>query len=174
MKPTRTQFEAVLHAAEGLLEARAGQMVSAEEWDALDAAVSACREPRSGDRQESFAIDASGALVRSVVPVRGEPYQHRCDKAVFEAVAHLAQEARQPFTIEDLHGAANAVPGTNATWTQVAVAYAFLRERGILVPAGRRRHAVAGADAYLDAMTEYHALREKGPGGDRPVPARVH
>ncbi|MCA9307735.1 MAG: hypothetical protein KDA16_14490, partial [Phycisphaerales bacterium] len=63
----------MLHASEGLLAARAGQMVTADEWEAPDAAVSACRAQQPGDRDERFAIDASGALVRSVVPVRGEP-----------------------------------------------------------------------------------------------------
>jgi hypothetical protein len=34
----------------------------------------------------------------------------------------------------------------------------------VVVPAGGRNHAAAGNAAFEDAMTEYHALREKCPG----------
>ena len=54
-------------------------------------------------RDETFRIDRIGMLVRSVVPRRGKPYDHRCN---------------YPATI----------------------------------------------DVFLDAMTEYHALREKMTG----------
>ena len=42
-------LEAVLRAAERLLEARQDQMVTADEWDALHAAVAACRGRRADD-----------------------------------------------------------------------------------------------------------------------------
>ena len=43
----------------------------------------------------------------------------------------------------------------------VNTAFAFLQERGIVVPGHRRTHVSASRDVYLDAMTEYHALRER-------------
>ncbi|MBX3408220.1 MAG: hypothetical protein KF869_15825, partial [Phycisphaeraceae bacterium] len=102
-------------------------------------------------------VDATRALVRSVVPMRGEPYQHRCPEDAFEAVAYAVAEATSPFNLEDLRHAAN-IP-----WTQAAVAFAFLKERSVVVPADGRNHAAAGATPYEDAMVEFHALREKGP-----------
>jgi hypothetical protein len=106
---------------------------------------------------ETFTVE-DGYLVRRVVPVRGEPYQHRCPAAAFEAVAFAAREAEGGFTLTDL------VRVTGMPSTQVAVALAFLKERGIVVPTGGKRHQANGQAVHLDAMTEYHALREKGPG----------
>jgi len=59
--------------------------------------------------------------------------------------------------LEDLRRA------TDAPWTQAAVAFAFLKERGVVAPRHGRTHATAGSAAFEDAMTEYHALWEKGP-----------
>ena len=42
MPPTTEQLLAVLHAASTLLERRADQMLTNEEWDALDRAVANC------------------------------------------------------------------------------------------------------------------------------------
>ena len=151
-----SRLYAVLDAAIALLEAREDKMLTADEWDALQHAVTACREPPASERAETFRVDERGHLVRVVVPKRGEPYEHRCERDTFEAIAHAADEAGEPFTLEDLRRAADA------PWTQAAVAFAFLKERGVVVPAGGRRHAAAGSAAFEDAMTEYHALREKG------------
>ena len=160
MQATRAQLDALLDAAERLLNAREVQMLTTEEWDALEHAVAACNEPPANERTETFTVDATAggrALVRSVVPMKGEPYQHRCPEDAFEAVAHAVAEATSPFNLEDLRHAAN-IP-----WTQAAVAFAFLKERSVVVPAGGRNHAAAGATPYEDAMIEFHALREKGP-----------
>ena len=46
MPETLANLEAVLKAAEALLEAREDQMVTAVEWDALRSAAAACRDPR--------------------------------------------------------------------------------------------------------------------------------
>ena len=89
--------------------------------------------------------------------MKGEPYQHRCPEDAFEAVAHAVAEATSPFNLEDLRHAAN-IPVT-----QAAVAFAFLKERSVVVLAGGRNHAAAGAAPYENAMVEFHALREKGP-----------
>ncbi len=157
MQATRAQLEALLDAAERLLNAREVQMLTTEEWDALEHAAAACNEPPSDERTETFSVDATRALVRSVVPTKGEPYQHRCPEDAFEAVAGAVAEATSPFNLEDLRNAAN-IP-----WSQAAVAFAFLKERSVVIPAGGRNHAAAGTTPCEDAMTEFHALREKGP-----------
>ena len=40
----------------------------------------------STKRAEAFRIDPDGCLVRSVVPRRGQPYEHRCTKLAFERI----------------------------------------------------------------------------------------
>lgn len=108
------------------------------------------------EREESFRIEG-GLLIRSVIPARGrEPYEHSCEQAVYEEVAHTITEREgESFTMEDIRAA------TGHPWTQVAVAMAFLKERGCIVPSIRRKHNAAGDDVHLDAMIEWHALREK-------------
>ena len=113
------------------------------------------------ERIESFRVE-DGFLVRRVTPKRGEPYEHRCTLATYEAVAHAIDElAGQPFTGEQVQERAD-LPST-----QVFTALAFLRDRGCLEPAHGRRHraaaSIAGGGVHLDAITEFHALREKGP-----------
>ena len=51
--------------------------------------------------------------------------------------------------------------GRDVTFTNVAVALAFLRERSILDVRYRRNYAATDA-VHLDAMTEFHALAENG------------
>jgi len=152
---------AVIDAAAALLAARENQMLTSEEWDALASAVDACREPEPSERTEDFAVEHDH-LVRRVVPApgRGDPYEHRCSKDSFEAVASAVDEAAGPFNLEDLRREAGL------PWTQAAVAFAFLKERGVVVPVHGRSHAAAGSGAYEDAMIEWHALREGAPGSD--------
>lgn len=109
-------------------------------------------------RDESFTVDREGALVRSVVPRRGRPYQHRCLPETLQAVAHTIDiAAGGAFTIEGI------VEAEGLPFTQVATAVAFMKERGCVITEGRRIYA-AGRCLYEDAMIEYHAQREKGPG----------
>lgn len=144
----------VLRAAEVVLAARENQMLTSEEWDALQHAVAAATQPIDGPN-ETFSVRES-VLTRSVVPKRGTPYQHTCDKDVFEAVAHAIDELNgATFTYEEVRQT------LDAPFTQVAVAIAYLRERGIIDTAQRRRSAAATNDVYLDAMIEWHALREE-------------
>lgn len=49
---------------------------------------------------------------------------------------------------------------TGLPFTRVATAMAFLRERGIIEMRYPRRNYAATGMAHLDAMVEYHALRE--------------
>jgi len=113
------------------------------------------QQPRPS-RAESFRVDTGGNLVRAVVPRRGGPYEHRCTRWAFERVCHRFDEHGEGDTVETIAEA------TEIPVTQTAVALAFLLERGI-VTTERRRNYPATGDVHLDAMTEYHALREKGP-----------
>ena len=107
------------------------------------------------ERIESFEV-TDGHLVRKVVPVRGERYEHRCPKASFEQVAHAIDEAGDAsFTLETI------VECENLPFTQVAVALAFLKERGIVETRYRRNYSATDS-VHLDAMTEFYALAENG------------
>lgn len=140
-------LHSVLHAARSLLEARENQMITSEEWDALKHAVAAATQPLDGPN-EIFAV-CENVLTRSMVPKRGTPYQHTCDKDVFEAVAHAIDELNgASFTYEEIR------QHIDAPFTQVAVAVAFLRERGCIDTAQRRRSVASTSDVYLDAMIE--------------------
>lgn len=144
----------VFNAVQTLLEARENQMVTSEEWDALEHAVAACTQPPA--REEAFTI-AENILTRHVVPItgRGKPYAHTCDLGVFENVAHAIDElSGASFTFEVIRDA------TNAPFSQVAVAIAFLKERGCVVPTQRRHHAAATESVHLDALVEWHALAQ--------------
>lgn len=107
----------------------------------------------STPRVETFAV-TDGHLVRRVVPPRGQPYQHRCPRVSFAQVAHAIDEhGVEAFTLETL------VHREGLPFTQVAVALAFLKERGI-VETRYRQNYTATDGAHLDAMTEFHALAE--------------
>ncbi len=111
-------------------------------------------------RDETFAV-LDGHLVRKVIPVRGQPYEHRCPLAAFEQIAHAAGAlGEQGFTLQEVVAHERSA-GRDVTFTQVAVALAFLRERSILDVRYRRNYA-ARTGVHLDAMTEYHALAENG------------
>ena len=146
-------FESLLDAATRLLAARADQMLTDEEWEALQDAVDACTPPDA--RTESFRIDRSnGDLVRSVVPTKGKPYEHRCTLDNYERIAHFINDQKgDPVTIEKI-AETEVVP-----MTQVAVALAFLKERGTIQPVHGRKHAAATEDVHTDAMLEYHFLK---------------
>lgn len=146
----------VLATAEAVLAAREAEMLTTDEWDALEHAVAAATQPPPDQRDENFSIEDS-TLIRRVVPRRGAPYEHRCDKDSYEAVAYTIDElGDEPFVLDDLRAR------TGVPWTQVAVALAFMKERGCVVPVHGRKHRAAGRTVLEDAMTEWHALREKG------------
>jgi len=115
---------------------------------------------------ETFIVDGpSGALLRRVVPKRGKPYEHACTKAVYEDVAGAIDCLELGgFTLESVIATiGGGIAARTPPCTQVAVAIAFMKERGCIVPARGRKHVAATDDVYLDAMIEYHALREKKP-----------
>ena len=106
-------------------------------------------------RDETFTM-LDGHLVRAVAPARGKPYRHRCPLASFERVAHAIDETGgDGFTLETL------VEHEDLPFTQVAVALAFMKERGCVTTRYRRSYAATDG-VHLDAMTEYHALAENG------------
>jgi len=106
---------------------------------------------------EHFRVDDQGALVRTRIGTGGHRYEHRCSLETLRAVAHhFDGRDSDQRTLNQIAGA------ERVAWTQAAVALAFLKERGIVERHGDANHA-ASNDCYLDAMTEYHALREKGP-----------
>jgi DNA-binding transcriptional ArsR family regulator len=109
---------------------------------------------RTRERTESFSVDRAGMLVRAVTPRRGKAYEHRCEFDTLKDVAHRFDEYGQGDTVETI---AEAI---DVPITQVATALAFLLERGI-VTVEHRRNYPATIDVCLDAMTEYHALREQ-------------
>ncbi len=106
--------------------------------------------------EETFRVE-NGMLVRAVVPARGTPYEHRCRLAAYETVARAIDEAGEaPVALEAL------VAATGLPHTQVNVAFAFMKERGCVVPAHGRRHKAASTFVFEDALIEYHALAEGG------------
>ena len=106
-------------------------------------------------RVETFVVE-DNHLVRMVVPQRGRPYEHRCPIKSYERVAWAVEEAKDAaFTLESL-AVAEDLP-----FTLVAVALAFLKERGVVDTRYRRNYA-ATESVHLDAMTEYFALAEQG------------
>jgi hypothetical protein len=110
------------------------------------------------DRTESFSV-VDEHLIRSVIPARGKPYEHRCPRSSFEEVAYAIDELNREgrtFTLEEL------VEITDLPSSQIAVALAFMKERGCVVTQWRRNSGACSC-LFEDAMTEYWALAEKGP-----------
>lgn len=109
--------------------------------------------PAMTQRIETFEVE-DGCLVRNVVPRRGGPYERRCLQKTFERVAFAIEElGDEAFTLESL------VLCEDLPFTQVAVALAFLKERGIVETRHWRNYAATRC-VHLDAMTEYFALAE--------------
>ncbi len=106
-------------------------------------------------RAERFCVE-SNKLVYSVTPVRGRPYTIRCPVNVFEEIALTVEE-----TDEKGFAAAELAERSKATWVQTCAVLAFLQELGF-INRQRRRYYRAIGYLYLEAMTEYYALAEKG------------
>ncbi|HEV8364592.1 MAG TPA: hypothetical protein VGQ52_13845 [Gemmatimonadaceae bacterium] len=103
-------------------------------------------------RDETFRVERA-RLVRAVTPRRGKPYEHSCEREIFVEILHLIDECHgASFTYEEVRNALNAPA------SQVATAFAFLRERSCIVAAPRRRNRAATDDAFLDGMTEFLAI----------------
>jgi hypothetical protein len=107
---------------------------------------------------QTFHFDRTGRLVRSIVPRRGSPYDHTCEKDVFEKVAYAIEEAGDRGV-----NIAEVAVNENVPFTQAYVAAAFMDERGLLEREGRRTYAATDSVA-LDAIIEWYALLEGSPG----------
>lgn len=112
------------------------------------------RSTKRRSRVEKFRVDRANDLVRAVVPRRGRPYKHRCTKESFEAVVFAIEQNSGGFTLESL------VAAEDLPFTQVSVALAFLKERGI-VETGPGRKCYATGGNHLDAMVEFFAMKEE-------------
>jgi hypothetical protein len=98
-----------------------------------------------------------GCLVRTVMGADGRTYTHRCTRAAFETVAHAIGETPIEGEGASLMQIARQ---ESLAFTQVNVAMEFLKELGI-VDVRHRRCYPAGDGLHLDAMVEWHALREE-------------
>jgi hypothetical protein len=115
-------------------------------------------------RDETFEV-LDGHLIRKVVPRTGAPYEHRCSVAALDRIAQAIDElGDEGFTLESLF-CHEQLP-----WTQVAVAIAFLKERGIIDTRHRRNYAATTTGVHLDAMTEYFALADGAQAYPRRIP----
>ena len=124
--------------------------------------------PATTPRVETFAIE-DGHLVRTVVPRRGQRYEHRCPLAAYRELAWAAIDlAADGFTVETLADQVRNRPREEhddrepwASYTNAAVAIAFWKERGVIETRRRRNHVDDGF-FFEDAMIEFHALAENG------------
>lgn len=107
-------------------------------------------------KAERFTVER-GNLTRRVTPVSGDPYTHRCPLDSYEEVAFTIDEIGEPITIDRIRD------HSGLPYTRVAVALAFMHERGCIVGThGSRRVAPGNRNGvHLDAMLEVSALREK-------------
>lgn len=101
-------------------------------------------------QEVSFAAH-EGTLAMSVAPRRGRPYTHRCVLDTYEQVAYDIEKHARGVTIEEMR------ERLDLPHTQIAVALAFMKERGCVV-VRRRRSFSASRVFYEDAMLEYQAL----------------
>ncbi|MBX3408083.1 MAG: hypothetical protein KF869_15110 [Phycisphaeraceae bacterium] len=121
----------------------------------------AAPQPNPARPSDTFRID-SGTLIRSVTPRRGTPYEHACTERVYKDAAYAVEQfGARAFTGEEVRA---AIAAPSPPFTQVAVAMAFLKERGCIVPARGRRHVAATDYTYEDALIEFHALKDGSPG----------
>lgn len=150
----------VLGAAKRLLAAREKQMQTDNEFADLERAVGLASRNEDLKRVQEFTVD-HGDLVRFVVPRAGTPYEHRCTLRAFQETAQAAGEMDGPFKTLDVK------LKTGLSWTQTNVAIGFMRERGCIVDAHKRRLVGASGFVFEDAMIEYMSLKHAADTGDR-------
>lgn len=95
-----------------------------------------------------------GDLRRTVALSNGKSYTHHCTREVYEAVAY-AMEDGQAHTGQELSRT------LDLPFTQVDVAFQFLKDRGVIEQRHRRRSYAASSCVFEDAMVELLALREQ-------------
>lgn len=104
-------------------------------------------------RSDTFVRSISdGALVRLVQTRQGGRYRHVCTKQTYLRVAYgVERRSSQGTTVDELRRE------LDLPMSQVAVAIAFMDERGVIEKV-RRRIFPASSFAAEDAMVELHAL----------------
>lgn len=149
------QLRAVFDAADALLAAREAQMVTREEWEDLNRAVTAARDSEASERLESFAVEGDH-LIRRVAPSGGVPYERRCPQAAFEAaVRAVAGCGADAFVLNDLCRRAGV------SRALALVAFAFLKTHGRIANKDRRKHVATRSFGVAAAMADYHALAQE-------------
>jgi hypothetical protein len=114
---------------------------------------------RRTQRAVEFAV-RHGRLVRHVRLRNGRGYTQQCTRQVLEKVAWLVEARGEAgVTTPELWNALPELP-----CTQIAVALAFLKDRGCVETSGRRSYA-ASATVSEDALTEFHYLAHVARGG---------
>src|SRR5687768_2660863 len=106
-------------------------------------------------RTVSYSVTDDGSLRRTIQLSDGKAYTHHCTRAVYEAIAY-AMEDGQGHTGQALSRL------LNEPFTQVDVAFQFLKDRGVIETRHKRRSLAASKCVYEDAMIEYHALQDRG------------
>ena len=110
---------------------------------------------RSRNRIVTFDVVDDHLEMKVVFPdTLGRDYVHRCTRDIFREVAFTIEEqAAGGTTLEEL------VAAMDAPFTQVNVAFAFMKERGC-VDVRRRRTYPASDALYEDAMIEFCYLAD--------------
>jgi len=90
-------------------------------------------------------------LRRAVTRSDGKSYAHHCSREVYEAVAY-AMEDGQGHTGQELSKT------LDLPFTQVDVAFQFMKDRGVIETRRKRRSYAASRCVYEDAMVEFLAL----------------
>ncbi len=102
-------------------------------------------------RTVTYSVTDDGSLRRTVLLSDGTTYTHHCARAVYEAVAYAIEDS-QGHTGQELSKL------LNEPFTQVDVAFQFLKDRGVIETRHKRRSYAASKCAYEDAMIELLAL----------------
>ena len=148
------ELNAVLAAAEELLDTRSAGEDCRPAWRALEGAVAIARETKpQRQRQERFVVEADH-LVRRVVGAHGVAYEVRCHRDDYLAVAR-AVAGRERFVRDDLARAACV------SRNPALVAMMFLKSREMVTNRGRQFHAATSKFSVEAALAAYRALESE-------------
>lgn len=93
-------------------------------------------------------------LRRTVILSDGKTYTHHCSRDVYEAVAYAMEDGKG-------HTGQELSRTLDLPFTQVDVAFQFLKERGVIETRHKRRSYAASNCMYEDAMVELLALHKQ-------------
>lgn len=144
------ELNAVLDAAEELIDTRRTGEDCRPAWQALAGAVALAREARP-TRQERFAVEADH-LVRRVSVPDGAGYWKRCHRRDYLAVARAIAAQPGLFVRDDLALTAGV------SRAPALVAMAFLKTRELVTNRGRCFHSATSRFSVETAMAAFDAL----------------